>query len=300
MKKIKYITGAILFLMAFILIGEFFVWHLSSFSSAFPSTTLYLQEDQSAPELITDVKAAAKGSDVDVFAVKTKINSSFSMAVNIYGTENVKEYLENSKSISEGTFKSLILGIVNLNYFALEQLPEEDLPKTYFLIGEHEDNVLFKQALIDKYAGNFPRQENASAGDFTIIIGIWAIVFFLLLLLSLYDIALTKREAIVRMVSGEPLLSFVMANAIKDVLVFSSIFFVLLLTLKTFTVATYYLKTTITAFLVFLILNSLLYLNLLKTDFRKDVSSKQSAKRVLKLSYVYKCAAIAFIRPTCA
>lgn len=292
MKKIKYITGAILFFLAFILIGEFFVWHLSSFSSAFPSTTLYLQEGQNAQELIKDVEAAAKSSDVDVFAVKTKINSSFSMAVNIYGTENAKEYLESRESISEGTFKSLILGIVNLNYFALEQLPEESLPKTYFLIGEHKDNVLFKQELIDKYAGNFPRQEKAPAGDFAMIIGIWAIVFFVLLLISIYDIALTKREAIVRMVSGEPLLSFVMANAIKDLLVFSSMFFALLLTLNAFTVATYHLKTTIIAFLVFLVFNSLLYFNLLKTDFRKDVSSKQSAKIVLKLSYVYKCAAI--------
>jgi len=78
--------------MAFILIGEFFVWYLNSFFSSFPSTTLYLQEDQNAQELITDVQDAANNSDVDVFSVKTKTNNSFSIAVNIYGTENVKEY----------------------------------------------------------------------------------------------------------------------------------------------------------------------------------------------------------------
>lgn len=292
MKKIKYITSAILICITFILIGEFFVWHLSSFYSAFPSTTLYLQESQDAKELITDVEHAAENANIDAFAVNTKINNSFSATINIYGTKNAKQYLVDYETVLEGSFKSLVLGNIEVNYYTIDQLPEENMPKVYFLIGQHENNVLFKQTLIDKYAGNFPDQVNASDNGFAMIIGIWAIVFTLLLLISIYDIALIKREVIVRMVSGEPLLSFIMMNIVKDILFFSIIFLVLLFVLNVFTVVTYHLMATVISFSIFLVSNSLLYLGLLKTDFRKDVSSKQNAKNVLKLSYVYKCVAI--------
>lgn len=292
MKKIKYITSAILICITFILIGEFFVWHLSSFYSAFPSTTLYLQEGQAAQELITDVEDAANTADIDAFAVSTKINNSFSATINIYGTKNVKEYLVDYENILQGSFRSLVLGNIDVNYYTLDQLPEENIPEVYFLIGQHENNILFKQALIDKYAGNFPDQVNTSEKDFVMIIGIWAIVFTLLLLISIYDIALTKREVIVRIVSGEPLLSFIIINIGKDFLFFSIIFSVLLFLLNAFTVVTYHLMVTVISFFIFLVINSFLYLGLLKTDFRKDVSSKQSAKSVLKLSYIYKCVAI--------
>lgn len=292
LKKIKYITSAILICITFILIGEFFVWHLSSFYSAFPSTTLYLQEGQDAKDLITDVENAAENADIDAFAVNTKINNSFSATINIYGTKNAKQYLVDYDSVLEGSVKSLVLGNIEVNYYTLKQLPEENMPKVYFLIGQHENNVLFKQTLIDKYAGNFPDQVNASDNGFAMIIGIWAIVFTLLLLISIYDIALIKREVIVRIVSGEPLLSFIMMNIVKDILFFSIIFLVLLFLLNAFTVVTYHLIATVISFSIFLVINSFLYLGLLKTDFRKDVSSKQSAKNVLKLSYIYKCVAI--------
>ena len=60
MKRTKYLTGALLFLIAFALIGELSVWRLSSFYTSFPSTTLYLQEGQNRSELVHDVKVAAK------------------------------------------------------------------------------------------------------------------------------------------------------------------------------------------------------------------------------------------------
>lgn len=292
MKKIKYITSAILICITFILIGEFFVWQLGSFYSAFPSTTLYLQEGQVAQKLITDVEDAAYHADIDAFTVSTKIKNSFSATINIYGTKNVKEYLVDYENILQGSFRSLVLGNIEVNYYTLDQLPEEDMPEVFFLIGQHENNILFKQTLIDKYAGNFPDQVNTSEEDFAMIIGIWAIVFTLLLLISIYDIALIKREVIVRIVSGEPLLFFIMINIVKDILFFSIIFLVLLFVLNAFTVVTYHLMATVISFSIFLLINSLLYLRLLKTDFRKDVSSKQSAKNVLKLSYIYKCVAI--------
>ena len=124
------------------------------------------------------------------------------------------------------------------------------------------------------------------------ICGLWLVVFTLLLLISLYDFALIKREGIVRMVSGEPLSIFVLTNILRDSCVFSIIFFLLLFLTSIFTKPTFFFNITLAAFIIFIAINVLLNLKLLRVDFRKDVCSKQSAKGILKISYFYKCAAI--------
>lgn len=66
MQKTKYLTAVILFLVAFLLIGEFFIWRLYTFPSEYPSTTVYLQEGQSRDELLQDIMSAANEVGIDV------------------------------------------------------------------------------------------------------------------------------------------------------------------------------------------------------------------------------------------
>lgn len=292
MKRTKYLTGALLFLIAFALIGELSVWRLSSFYTSFPSTTLYLQEGQNRSELVHDVKVVAKENGIEAFTVNVDMHSSFSVSLDIYGTPGVKEYLHTQAGVSDGTFRSLFLGEVMISVQELDDLPEDFVPDRFLLTGDHDSNVLFKKALINKYAGNFPRQINATDENVLLIIGIWAIVFMLLLLLSNYEIALAKREVIVRMVSGEPLTAFVWTNILKDTLMLSVAFCAAFLTGVLLSSATYHIAISLVSFGVFLCINAVLHARLLKTDFRKDVGSSASAKTVLKTSYIYKCVAV--------
>ena len=93
MKKTKFLVAILLFFISFILIGEFYVWHLYTFPSEFPSTTLYLQEGQTQKELLRDVTSAAAETGVDVFVVDTEMNSAVSVTIHIYGSENVIQKL---------------------------------------------------------------------------------------------------------------------------------------------------------------------------------------------------------------
>lgn len=293
MKKTKYITSAMLFFITCLLIGEFFVWHISSFYSSFPSTTLYLQEGQEKAELINDVIQAAADTDIDAFAVKTRLNNSFSVTIEVYGTANTASYLTENSNVFSGCFQSAFFGDVSVTICSLQEIPEDFTPDRFFLTGDHDSNTHFKQQLINKYAGNFPRPVDTGDHNAYMIICVWLVVFFLLLLLSNYDIALTKREVIVRMVSGEPLTTFVVTNILKDTLCFSGIFVAVFLLASIFTVTTYHFAFTLILYFAFLLINAILHFALLKTDFRRDAGSIQSAKKVLKLSYVYKGAAIA-------
>lgn len=291
MKKTKFLVAILLFFISFILIGEFYVWHLYTFPSEFPSTTLYLQEGQTQKELLRDVTSAAAETGVDVFVVDTEMNSAVSVTIHIYGSENVIQKLVRCK-IETGSYKSLFLGTINIEIEKFDEMPSDFIPNRFFLTGSYTDNVAFKQLLINKYAGNFPKQIENTNQNIFMICGLWLVVFTLLLLISLYDLALIKREGIVRMVSGEPLSIFVLTNILRDSCVFSIIFFLLLFLTSIFTKPTFFFNITLAAFIIFIAINVLLNLKLLRVDFRKDVCSKQSAKGILKISYFYKCAAI--------
>ena len=293
MKKIKYLVAILVFFITFVLIGEFYVWHLYTFPSEFPSTTLYLQEGQNKEDLLRDVVSAADETGVDVFVVDIEMNSAVSVTMHIYGTKNVTGKLKNCK-IEGGSYRSLFLGSIDIEMETLESIPTDFIPEKFFLTGSYADNIRFKQLLINEYAGNFPKQIENTHQYIFMIVGLWFVVFTLLLLISLYDLALIKREGIVRMVSGEPLTTFVSRNILKDFCAFSAIFFWVLLLTNTFTKSTFFLCITLVLFIVFLVINTLLNMKLLKVDFRKDTGSKQSAKDILKISYFYKCVAIVF------
>lgn len=292
MKKLKYTTSAILISLAMIIIGELYVWHISSFYSTFPSTTLYLQENQNINSLISDVQEASKSANIEAFAVDIKVKNSFSASLDIYGTEGVSEYLVNNFQIREGTFSSVILGNFDVSLHSLNEVIGKFTPERFFLIGTYEDNVAFKEELIDKYAGNFPQNEIPLDINRRIIASVWSIVFLLLLLISAYDTTQSRKEAIVRMVSGEPLLHYVAKRVLLDALIYSGIFVILALVFWRITPLFYYWTISLFFFASFAVLNSLLHIRLLKIDFRK-INSKEESKWILKISYVYKCAVVA-------
>lgn len=292
MRKAKYGMCAALIFVALVLVGEIYVWYVINFYSMFPSTTLYLQEGQQKQDLLEDVTEAAAQAGIDAFVVDVKTNNSVSYTLNIYGTDHTKDKLKESM-VREGEFKSIAIGKISVQYFPLQQLPEEFTPTYFCLTGTYEENVLFKQQLIDEYAGNFPQEVKGNYGDCLEIIGIWAVVYVFLLLLSMYDMAMLRKEGVVRMVSGEPLTAFVWSNIKKDLIAFTAIFLALLCVTSLFAEIKYYIEITILLYLGFIVLNSLLHLQMLKIDFRRDVSSNQSAKRVLKISHAYKFAAMA-------
>ena len=215
MRNAKYGMSIALIFVALILIGEIYVWYVISLYSVFPSTTLYLQEGQQKQDLLEDVQGAAAEVGIGVFVTDTKTDSSFSFTIDVYGTDHAKEKLDENM-IHAGEFRSMFLGNVTVNYAPLDQLPEDVVPTYFYLTGSYEENVLFKQQLVDKYAGNFPQEVSGVNGDRLEIIGLWAIVYVFLLLLSMYDIAMIRKEGVVRMVSGEPLTAFVWSNIKKD------------------------------------------------------------------------------------
>ncbi len=291
MKKVKYITSAILIIVVMVFIGEFYVLYLDSFDLNFSYVTMYLQKETSQQEMISDIQNAATNNDVGVFIVDRQVDSIFSTTMNIYGSEEVDNYLSEKSNIRQGEYKSVFLGNVTVEVYSLNDINDISNLETYSLIGSKDDKITFKQDLIDKYAGKFP-QPAGTNDEIPVMVGIWLLVVFLILLMTLYEVALMKKEVVVRLVSGEQLSHFIMKNIIRDIAVYSMLLMLSMSIVGMFSEVFYLFSITITVFVIFLIVNSLLYCTMFFTDFKRDIASKQNAKTTLKIGYAYKTTVI--------
>lgn len=288
MKVIKYITAAVLIAITFVLIGEIYVWHIDSFESEYSYVTFYLQDESKQDEMLNDIKDAAMNNQVEVFVKDQVINSLFSETINIYATQGAEKNLKSNSDIMSGKYKSIFLGEVEVEIKQFEDIPDISLINTYYLIGENDNFIKFKQSLINKYAGKFPQPATDFNSDIIIIIAVWTVVAIFLLLQTLYEIAIVKKETMIRIILGEKPSQFIAKRIIIDLIVYCILFSSIFLIFKNITYTHYCIYISIIWIAVFLLINSLLYLKLFITNYKKDIGSKDDAKNILNASYVFK------------
>jgi len=288
-KLIKYVTALLLFLIAFIFVGEIYVWNIDNFETEYKYVTFYQQENTTAEEMKSDIYETANKENVEVFVVIKRFTSLFSENIDIYTTGTEAEYyLAQESEIKEGIYESIFLGNVKVEFHEWTEIPNIGEIETYYVIGEDEKIVSFKAALVDKYAGKFPREGYQVVNSRRNIGVVWSCVILFLLLLTFYEAARSKKAVILRITLGEQILFYVLKQILIDIAVYSVIFIGLIHTLKFYTNPFFRIADTCFFFFAFLGLNSCAYFWLVFTNYRKDTQTKQSVQMVLKISYLYK------------
>lgn len=289
MKLIKYITSFILFFITLIFIGEIYVWNLDSFETEYKYVTFYLQENTTKSEMLNDIVVAAEKENVSIFVVDKKFTSLYTETINIYTTnKEAQNFLALNSMVKEGRYESIFLGQVNVEYFEWFDIPDIEKIEYYYVIGKDENIINFKKLLVDKYAGRFPKNSNQIMNTQFSVGVVWFCVIAFLLLLTFYEVAKLKKIIILKIAIGERISIFIIKKLILDIIIYSTVFLSLFYMLSLYT-NTFYLKNmTILYFGLFLFLNSLSYLFLFFTDYKKDMQTLKTAKSVLKISYLYK------------
>lgn len=182
---------------------------MESFESAYTYVTMYSQKNISQEEMIEDIYNAAEKANVDVFTVSREVENIFSSKTTIYGTKGVESYLHHHSNIDEGEFQSIFLGNVSVEVKELNEIEDISQIEVYQMIGEVDDITEFKVDLVNKYAGKFPQSGYADHENLFIIVTVWGISLELILLMTLYEVALMKKEVMVRIICGESLVYFI-------------------------------------------------------------------------------------------
>lgn len=285
MKKVKFIFIFFLIWLLFIFSGEFFQYYLSIYTSQVCYIDISESEEYTQAEIMDGVFTLASKHGVDVFnTVKTsKSGRQFSVAV--YGTSDVFDKLKNEYSVDAGTYNAVFSGKTKVDFADYKSKEIFAETERYYFIGENKQIQLLDQNL--DYMRSPVKAETEHAYPHLILL-IWVIIGVLFLILTWLDIHFQKKENFVLISLGKPVWQIILKNIITDFICFSVIFAGLYALIDKFAYIRYEIKNVILICLAVLLLNSLLYLTLLKINYKEVLYGANLNERIISDGYVLK------------
>ncbi len=271
-----------------LIIGESHIFRLNNFYTQFHNTTLYLQPNITDEEMVNDILNSAQNNEVEVFTFTKTLRSTFLTEFEIYGSNGVEKYINKNLNIFNQEYKSLFLGNIRFEFNEFKTIPDMENINDFYVIGEKEKVNEFKMELIDKYAGNHPKEGYKRNDIRNNIIFIWFLIISIILLLTFYDAILQKKENLIRISMGESINIIFWKNIFIDSFVLVSIFLTIIYILSKYTHVFFRFDISLIAFIILLISNSFIYLNLYFYNIKEVFSNSIGSKKLLSLNYSLK------------
>lgn len=286
MKKAKLMLAFILFSILLIIIGECYSMYLYNAEYDFPSMILHFQENESALPKIKIADKLAKENNVEIFMVNRTIENSSLSTKTVYTSEDVRKHLETKAKMKTGLNKSILFSKTKFEYKPLLEYESTNKYAYVFILGNHNDISRFMESF-SQYADN-PSLGSNFGYKIVYINMFWIIAFSVILLMTIFEIVLLKRNVSVQMIMGEDLNHLVFKHIGIDFVSYLAIMSLSIIVLQPFTNVLFEFKNTIMLFSIFIVINSLLYFTFYFMDIRKNIASKTKSKFTLKVCYVYK------------
>lgn len=293
-KWVKYLIGILLIAMSLIFTGELFIFHLDQFQESYYQATFVFEETTSeASEIISDFLEAAERYDVDFFFVDGEITSDIKKEIKIYGTEGALKSLEN-RQIKTQEYDSLFVGKTEVMLRPITEFFNIKKMKSCYFIGEDVETLrAFKTQLVDKYSGGMPKLYSSDQQTVANLVLVWGGSFAIILLMSSYEMLISKKERMVRYMLGEDIRQFVWRNILADTFVFSGSYALGSLLLSKVSNVTFMSSLSFWMLVIFLIMNGVLWLFSLRYQLKKDLAKDVNGQGLLFVSYGIK--AITFV-----
>lgn len=303
-KSVQYLIFAVLLLIGFIATGERYVFHLSHFENTFYSLTfqydIFGTNEQStlSKEKILET---AQENDFDIFTIKTVYISDYQEIKHIYGTNNAIEKLK-SRAITNGIYHSLFIGQVEIickSISDIENIHEND---KFYYFGTVEDAVQFKKITNNESNDHYEiidLNENSGSekGIFATLILVWGTVFFINLLITLFNLSISKKEIFARLTVGDDPYRIFLHNSIQDAIVFLLLYTSFSYIVGLISPIYYKMEFQYLIFLLMLMINTILHYSIINISYNKAGVGNYDIKKTLVFTYIIKsfCVIIALI-----
>lgn len=286
MRIIKYIISATLLAAICFFIVESYAQHvLGGFEVEYATVRVTPEARVNAK----DVSEAARRRSVECFAEDYQVDDAFSQKITFYCTPGMEDILKESSLVEQGVYESLFFGTVEVRVRPLKEFASSGRVVEYSAHGDAANIRGFSEdvngELTDEGTPGQGQNQRQHAMS-------WLFALLSTVMLTLYDIALRRKEALIRLVSGQDLKWFAAEGAAADCAFYGVCFCVSFVVCGRMSSLEYYFQNAMPWALLIVAANAGLYFTLLLTDHRKDVHIGPRAKRVLKISYLYKIAAV--------
>lgn len=287
MKRLKLMIVTIMVFTSLFIIGESRMLTLEGFAEPFVSTTIYPNPKISEQQMLADIERAATKHQVDVFTYEEEPNGTISSTKTIYGTAGVEAALA-TQSIQEQVYQSIFLGDITFQFKPLSEHPAVAYTPNFYGIGSADAVKAFKMELIDTYAGNHPQPGYNESAELYRILGVFALVAIITILLTFYELAVVRKELLVRLSMGESLGRWVTRSILIDSLILMLAFIISFLTLRSFTPIDPHWMLFSGLMIGLIVLNGLVYLRLRQLTIKEAFSNGQRSNKLLAFTYGMK------------
>ena len=287
MKRLKLMIVTVMLFTSLFIIGESRMLTLEGFAEPFVSTTIYPNPKISEQQMLKDIERAATKHRVDVFTYEEEPRGTFSSIKTIYGTAGTEAALA-SRSIQERIYQSVFLGDITFKFKPLSEHPNISYTPNFYGIGSAASVKAFKMELIDTYAGNHPQPGYNESAELYKVLGVFTLVAIIMVLLTFYELAVVRKELLVRLSMGESLARWITRSIIADSIILLLGFVVSFVILRSFTPIDPYLMLFSGLVAGLIVLNGLVYLRLRRLAIKEAFSNGQRSTKLLLFTYGMK------------
>lgn len=288
MKWIKISVFTLIMFISLIIMGESKMLFLDSFYSKFDSTTLYENPKFSNDDMISDIYISASKNNVEIFTVEELNLGNFKNKKIIYGTPNVEKYFNEKENMYDSVYKSIFSGEIEFEFKELSENPSIKYTPNFYGIGSHDAIKAFKMDLIDKYAGNHPIIGDRNNNELLIILGIGMLMMVVILLFTMYEISMNKKEILIRISIGEDLNRYILKTGFIDSLGVFLTFILTYLLIKDLTQVEEYFNILMLIIFIIIVINWSLYSILYFSNIKEAFSNSIQSRKLLTTTYLFK------------
>ena len=234
-------------------------------------------------ELLT---RSASEHEMGVFSVDRVTYNARQSTITIYSTDAAKTVLE-EQCVFAGNKRSLFSGTTDIKIQAFSGIINDHSIVRYYFTGTKEQVTALRDTVYNTYATSYIHRENTTGLEW-LNGAVWVVSLLFLLLLTWLDIQLQKKEIFLRLSLGSSVWQIIGKNVLADTAVFAGVFAITYYWGGKFIFLGYRLNLAFIAMLIFGILNALLYLTLLKYDYKQILYGANINERTLSNSYVLK------------
>lgn len=282
MKCVKFIITALLALFCFVMSSELYQLHLQMFSNQY----FYIDiENEDRSQVCSIVASAAKKYNEYVFAIERQNVDAFHSRITIYADEDTRNILSREQNIAEGEASSFFSGSTEVVLLPFSDVVNDESVVRYFFTGSKDTVSSIRQNIYSQVATSYIHKDSVSVAD-KLIYGIWIILFGLILLLTWADMQFSKKSDFLKISMGSSVGKMIFGKILVDIVFNVAIFGAVYAILQSRLFLSYKLNFALYALLIFFVLNSLLYLTLLKVDYKEVIYGANINGKLLANAYL--------------
>ena len=298
MNKVKYILITLILLAGFLLPGELYQLYVNQFND-FYETSFYLQGSATKEQMLEDIAQTAQQHELQVFTMQSEVIDTFRKEIVIYCNAETEAYLKKHYDLREGHTDSIFCGSTSVAFRDFKASPDSLIlakKPAYYLIGDPYNMEQMKIALIDRYGGSFPKQNDFSQYQTVrdMVIGAWCLLMLLLCFVGYYTVNSQQREWVVRASMGEPLYQIYWKTVSLDTVWICLVSIIIIAIMDRVSHPTFMMQYTLSILAAGILLNNLLTLRIFGFKIRSAFQNAAGYKEILLSNYVVKSVTCAF------